>query len=475
MKGMKALLLCAALFGGASARSIPRSMTIPPTPLSEGDHWAVLIAGSAGWGNYRHQADIAHSYQLLIKAGISADKIITLMADDVANNEQNPHPGTLINQPGGEDVYKNIKIDYKGTDVTAATMLSVIGGNAKDLEGVGSGKVLASSKDSHVFIYFADHGGPGILGTPVPPYLMANDLITTLKSLNTRKMYKQLTFYVEACESGSIFDGLLPEDINIYVTTAANPTESSWGYYCPGMTPAPPSEYNTCLGDLYSISFLENSDAEDLSIETLTKQYGAIKQRTSQNGTYNQGSHVMQYGDVSIASEHVDVFVGTGSESKSKGMMGMTGPVKVPAGDFVAVEQRHADLMPLKVAVNRAVEGSQEHKEATAALDAEVAQRTAVEKAVWMAVGAAATAAGSNDLVDTIMTEAPAAGKPVTTDWACYKESMNVWARACGAHLPQYALKHARGFANLCSRGVPASALEVHAATACGKYSVARA
>jgi len=35
--------------------------------------------------------------------------------------------------------------------------------------------------------------------------------------------------YVEACESGSIFEGLMPQDLNIYVTTAANPVENSWG------------------------------------------------------------------------------------------------------------------------------------------------------------------------------------------------------------------------------------------------------
>lgn len=27
-------------------------------------HWAVLVAGSSGWGNYRHQADVYHAYQV---------------------------------------------------------------------------------------------------------------------------------------------------------------------------------------------------------------------------------------------------------------------------------------------------------------------------------------------------------------------------------------------------------------------------
>ncbi|KAB8081887.1 hypothetical protein EE612_003477, partial [Oryza sativa] len=47
-------------------------------------------------------------------------------------------------------------------------------------------------------------------------------------------------FYLEACESGSIFEGLLPNGINVYATTASNADESSWGTYCPGEYPSPP-------------------------------------------------------------------------------------------------------------------------------------------------------------------------------------------------------------------------------------------
>jgi hypothetical protein len=65
-------------------------------------------------------------------------------------------------------------------------------------------------------------------------------------------------FYLEACESGSIFEGLLPEGWNVYVTTASNAEESSWGTYCPGFMPAPPPEFETCLGDLYSVAWMED-------------------------------------------------------------------------------------------------------------------------------------------------------------------------------------------------------------------------
>ena len=50
--------------------------------------------------------------------------------------------------------------------------------------------------------------------------------------MHNKKLYKELVFYVEACESGSMFKKL-PDNLNIYVTTAANAKESSWGTYCP--------------------------------------------------------------------------------------------------------------------------------------------------------------------------------------------------------------------------------------------------
>ena len=40
---------------------------------SSSDHWAVLVAGSSGYGNYRHQADICHAYQIMKKNGIPED------------------------------------------------------------------------------------------------------------------------------------------------------------------------------------------------------------------------------------------------------------------------------------------------------------------------------------------------------------------------------------------------------------------
>ncbi|KAA0055654.1 vacuolar-processing enzyme-like [Cucumis melo var. makuwa] len=110
----------------------------------------------------------------------------------------------------------------------------------------GSGKVVNSGPNDHYFIYYSDLGGPGVLGMPTYPYIYVDDLNEVLKK-HAITSYKR-----------SIFEGILPKGLNLYTTIASNAYESSWGTYCPGDYPTPPPEYDTYLGDLYSVALLQD-------------------------------------------------------------------------------------------------------------------------------------------------------------------------------------------------------------------------
>lgn len=47
-------------------------------------NWAVLVAGSDGFYNYRHQSDVCHSYKTLIKNGYNPENVIVFAYDDIA-------------------------------------------------------------------------------------------------------------------------------------------------------------------------------------------------------------------------------------------------------------------------------------------------------------------------------------------------------------------------------------------------------
>uniref|UniRef100_A0A1I7XG88 MIF4G domain-containing protein n=1 Tax=Heterorhabditis bacteriophora TaxID=37862 RepID=A0A1I7XG88_HETBA len=83
----------------------------------------------------------------------------------------------------------------------------------------------------------------------------------------------------------------------LYAITAANGHESSWGTYCDNDMELP------CLGDLFSVNWMDDSDEEDLGVETLSDQYELVKKETDK-------SHVMHFGDLKIAKEPVGWFQG---------------------------------------------------------------------------------------------------------------------------------------------------------------------
>jgi hypothetical protein len=53
--------------------------------------------------------------------------------------------------------------DYTGEDVTVNNFFAALLGNKSALTG-GSGKVVDSGPNDHIFVYYSDHGGPGVLG-----------------------------------------------------------------------------------------------------------------------------------------------------------------------------------------------------------------------------------------------------------------------------------------------------------------------
>lgn len=395
-------------------------------PEDGGKHWVVIVAGSNGWYNYRHQADACHAYQIIHRNGIPDEQIIVMMYDDIANNEENPTPGVVINRPNGTDVYKGVPKDYTGEDVTPENFLAVLRGDEEAVKGKGSGKVLKSGPRDHVFVYFTDHGATGILVFPNDD-LHVKDLNKTIRYMYEHKMYQKMVFYIEACESGSMMNHL-PNDINVYATTAANPNESSYACYYD-------EERSTYLGDWYSVNWMEDSDVEDLSKETLHKQYHLVKSHTNT-------SHVMQYGNKSISTMKVMQFQGMKHRASS--------PISLPP-------VTHLDLTPspdvpltiLKRKLLRTNDMKQSHilvGQIQQLLDA----RHIIEKSVQKIVS---LLAGFGETAQKHLSE-----RAMLTAHDCHQEAVTHFRTHCfNWHSATYehALRYLYVLANLCEKPYP--------------------
>jgi len=415
-------------------------------------HWAVLVAGSNGYFNYRHQANICHAYQILRRNGIPDERIIVMMYDDIAHNTNNPTPGVVVNEPNGNDVYANVPKDYVGRNVTPEVFINVLLGNQTYLQDKGSGKFLDSGPDDHVFVNFADHGAPGLVAFPNGE-LYSRQLIQTIEIMRTMKKFHKMVFYVEACESGSMFEGLLANDLNVFATTAANGDESSYACYWD-------DERQTYLGDVYSVRWMEDSDREQIYHETLTDQYHLVKAETNT-------SHVRQFGDHEIGDHYyVGEFVGMlrldGVRTQPSTLKQSNSPVRLrPITD--AVPSPDVPLFTLQkrlAAANTAQEKAKlmdelrQLQKNRALLDATV--ETIVKRVSLLTNDALLAVAGN-----AVVAEKGKKKKVLPIrNYACFERIVPHFSRVCAPFSHNdYALRKVQAFVDLCEKGAPTEAV----------------
>ncbi|CAH1731597.1 unnamed protein product [Aphis gossypii] len=279
-------------------------------------NWVFLVAGSKGWDNYRHQADVSHAYQTLLNNGIPVDRIIVMMTDDVAFDPKNPYRGELFNHPNGSDVYQGVQVDYKGEEVRSEHFLNILNGNKAAMINLGSGRVIESKHRDNIFVYFVGHGTTGILAFP-ENYLYADELNNALQSMYSNRKFSSMLLYIDSCRAGSLFDGILSEYNSIFAVTAAGPRESSWSTYCNEGDGKP----DVCLGDEFSCTWIEDQanlgKLYPLQVNELVEKRTVLNHFNYIRNTVKL-SNVMPYGDFSIGQNKLSSYIGKSPEVFSK-------------------------------------------------------------------------------------------------------------------------------------------------------------
>ncbi|KAL8458922.1 hypothetical protein ACS0TY_036421 [Phlomoides rotata] len=450
-------LMCLSISTARNPPSLSATVSKFLEEEDEGTKWALLVAGSRGYENYRHQADVCHAFQILKKGGLQEENIIVFMYDDIAFDESNPRPGVIVNSPTGGDVYQGVPKDYTGEKANLQNLFAVMLGNTSDLTG-GSGKVLKSGPEDHIFIYYTDHGAPGLVAMTSDEYLYAADLINVLKRMHEANSYARMVFYLEACESGSMFEGLLPETLNIYAVTAANATENSYATYCP-IDQSNTFAYDVCLGDLYSVSWMEDSEQHDLQSETLGQQLEVVKQRTAAGDSETGGSHVKHYGSLVLSNEFLYTYMGANTEHDNNKTWNKLSATPSTAK---AVSQRDAVLLHYQHKFYRAPNGSNRRHEAQEQLDREIRSRMLVDDNIKQI---STFLFGAEDGIEMLHTVRPG-GKPLVDDWTCLKTFVGIYEEHCGA-LSKYGMKYTRSIANMCNAGITATQMNMAARKIC--------
>ena len=213
-------------------------------------HWAVLIAASNGWANYRHQAEVLYLYQFLKKSNIyNDDNIILILADDLAASKRNKKPNEIYARLNGENLYKDVQIDYLLSELTADDMVKIMKGEVIPVENrsknreshpflVESPTQLNTDEYADILWFWSGHGanrnGNGTLGQFVWQGKGSEGFTTermqdTLSYMSGQKRYLKMLIIAEPCYSASVLN--VAENANykgVLAFTAANGFETSF-------------------------------------------------------------------------------------------------------------------------------------------------------------------------------------------------------------------------------------------------------
>lgn len=178
--------------------------------------YAMIIATSTGWSNYRYQANAYAMYQLLKKNGVDDDHILLISEDDIANNPQNPRQGFIQSSMSDENLYEGVQVDYRLSQV-----------KFQDLPDVfkSSDSIYPDTYDN-LFVYWAGHGEPEgqKWGNDL---LSASEMADMFYKLYKKRCYRRVFLAMESSYAGQVGKACENKIPYLFCMTAANEMETS--------------------------------------------------------------------------------------------------------------------------------------------------------------------------------------------------------------------------------------------------------
>ena len=196
------------------------------------DQYALLVHASTTFNNYRHLSDVLSVYQQLKRNGFDDDHIILIADRSVADDRDNPEPGTVRATIGGPDLLAGAQIDYDAAELSAAEVMRILMGQRSDKLPV----VIPPDAGHNVFVYWSGHGRSVSHGgtnefqwrnQPNNMGLTASLLKEAVTTMQSDKSYRKLLIVAEPCYAECVVSDLdgIP---GVLAMTGANAQEQSW-------------------------------------------------------------------------------------------------------------------------------------------------------------------------------------------------------------------------------------------------------
>ncbi|KAH8173222.1 peptidase c13 family protein [Sarocladium implicatum] len=245
-------------FFSAIHAALAAALLAAPVASEHTNNWAVLVATSRFWFNYRHLANVLSMYRTVKRLGIPDSQIIMMLPDDMACNPRNAFPGTVYsNSDRAVDLYgDNIEVDYRGYEVTVENFIRLL------TDRVGAemprSKRLLTDDRSNILVYMTGHGGNEFLKFQDAEEIGAFDLADAFEQMWEKKRYHEILFMIDTCQANTMYSRLYSP--NIIATGSSELDQSSYSHHADNDVGVAVIDRYT----YYNLEFLE-AQVKDLS------------------------------------------------------------------------------------------------------------------------------------------------------------------------------------------------------------------
>ena len=176
--------------------------------------YAILVQGSNGWNNYRHQADVLNIYQMLKKNGYDDEHIILIIDKALGTDSKNPEPSVIRAEDGGTNLLDGSVADYDNADIMPDDICNILLGVKTDKTPI----VLPKDAEQNVLLFWSGHGhnraGNGTdelawRNADTGHGMTANLLRQTISQMQQQGHYRKMLVLTEPCFSEAVITPLV--------------------------------------------------------------------------------------------------------------------------------------------------------------------------------------------------------------------------------------------------------------------------
>lgn len=220
------------------------------------NQYAVLVQGSDGMANYRHQSGVLSMYQLLKRGGFDDNHIILVMDASLASSADNNDPGAIRSCKDGENLLEGVVVDYDNADLSPEDIADILRGRSSDRLPV----VVSGNECTNVLLYWAGHGRSVQHGgsdefiwreNPAGKGFTAGLMKQTVEGMSGEKSFRKLLVIAETCYSENIIKPV-EGTTGVLAISGASGEEQSWAEnWNPDL-----GQYGTWMSDRFTMNLV---------------------------------------------------------------------------------------------------------------------------------------------------------------------------------------------------------------------------